>query len=403
MEAAPSCQRRYTLNFSFFEVLQSVGAKKDESYEWKDVIMLFLRYLARRKPSLFDPMNKSRVVCQDDPLGRVFGVASFTKDETRLLVRQQLCLVEDEALMASLPPLPPPGLEPGEQVKRGPTDPDADDPDSKRSRSEAGAAASAPAPAPAAGAGPSSGPGPSVTADLQRMDTLEATDGAMEETRETETDYDEAGDHRRTYAQELEPVDCTDYDSDGFSSSGEESDVESPLHLTVMAVWMDDVGMMADMETSESDAENADTWVCAAPKCRTTNKARKSRCDHCWKMRPDWVVGPRRKRQRRRQRAGLSEKMRRTTSTVAASSATASASPQDSVDTGFGGSQDGASTTADQTCIICCEKSRDAAIIHGLTGCQVTCYTCARKLWKKKDLCPSCRRSIEKIVYLRFG
>ena len=85
-------------------------------------------------------------------------------------MRQQLCLVEDEALMASLPPLPPPGLEPGEQVKRGPTDTDADDPDSKRSRSEAGAAASAPAPA--AGAGPSSGPGPSVTPELQRMDTL---------------------------------------------------------------------------------------------------------------------------------------------------------------------------------------------------------------------------------------
>ena len=61
--------------------------------------------------------------------------------------------------------------------------------------------------------------------------------------------------------------------------------MESPLHLTVLSVWMDDVGMLADLETSESDAENGDTWVCAAAKCRTTNKARKSRCDHCWRVR----------------------------------------------------------------------------------------------------------------------
>ena len=45
--------------------------------------MLFIRYLAKRKPSLLDPKNKSRVLCSDDPLGRVFGVDCFTKEETR--------------------------------------------------------------------------------------------------------------------------------------------------------------------------------------------------------------------------------------------------------------------------------------------------------------------------------
>ena len=47
------------------------------------VIMLFIRYLAKRKPSLIDPTNKSRVLCADDPLGRVFGVNCFTKEQTR--------------------------------------------------------------------------------------------------------------------------------------------------------------------------------------------------------------------------------------------------------------------------------------------------------------------------------
>lgn len=406
MEAGPvPTQRRYTLNEDFYKVLEGVGAERNKAYEWKDVIMLFLRYLAKRKPSLFDPDDKSRVMCQDDPLGTLFGVPSFTKDETRLLVRQQLSLVEDERLLAGLPPCPPTG--PGiEQVKRGPAL--DDDPDSKRSRPDAATEAAAAA---AAGAGPSAAAPPLPTAELHRMDTLETTDGGGADSApvpETESECDEADDHRRTYAHEMEPVGCTDLGESEDSSSGEsDAECRSPLELTVISVWVDD-GILADMETSDSDAENGDRWVCAAPSCRTTNKARRSRCDHCWRTRPDWVVGPRRKKRRRRERAGLPERLRRSNLPTAAAAA-ASTSTSDvsegrpgSVDTGYG-SQDTPLPAADQTCIICCEKGREAAIIHGRTGCQVTCYNCARILWKKKDLCPACRRSIEKIVYMRFG
>ena len=62
--------------------------------------------------------------------------------------------------------------------------------------------------------------------------------------------------------------------------------MESPLSLTMLAVWVDDVGMMADMETSESDSETSrDTWTCQKPECLHANSARKSRCDRCWAVR----------------------------------------------------------------------------------------------------------------------
>jgi len=54
-------------------------------------------------------------------------------------------------------------------------------------------------------------------------------------------------------------------------------------------------------------------------------------------------------------------------------------------------------------CVICCESPRGASIVHGRTACNVCCYNCARRLWKLKDRCPACRRTIQKIVYMRWG
>ena len=52
----------------------------------------------------------------------------------------------------------------------------------------------------------------------------------------------------------------------------------------MLAVWVDDVGMMADLDTSESDSENRDTLACPAPECQHANSAKKSKCDRCWKV-----------------------------------------------------------------------------------------------------------------------
>lgn len=50
-------------------------------------------------------------------------------------------------------------------------------------------------------------------------------------------------------------------------------------------------------------------------------------------------------------------------------------------------------------CIICCEKTANASIIHSKYAHQVTCYKCARKLQKQKKRCPICRRTIDRVVH----
>lgn len=50
------------------------------------------------------------------------------------------------------------------------------------------------------------------------------------------------------------------------------------------------------------------------------------------------------------------------------------------------------------TCLICTTRPKDASIIHGHTGHQVSCYKCAKKLRRRGRPCPVCRRPIQKII-----
>ena len=45
-------------------------------------------------------------------------------------------------------------------------------------------------------------------------------------------------------------------------------------------------------------------------------------------------------------------------------------------------------------CIMCQDRPRDAAIIHGQVSHQATCYQCAKTLMQRKQRCPVCRRKI---------
>jgi len=56
------------------------------------------------------------------------------------------------------------------------------------------------------------------------------------------------------------------------------------------------------------------------------------------------------------------------------------------------------STTATGLCGLCCQRPKNASLIHGRLGHQVCCYPCAKKLWKKRSQCPVCRRKVSQIV-----
>lgn len=52
----------------------------------------------------------------------------------------------------------------------------------------------------------------------------------------------------------------------------------------------------------------------------------------------------------------------------------------------------------DNICGFCMTRKKNAGIIHGRIIHQVSCYPCAKKLYKQRDPCPICRRKIEKIA-----
>ena len=52
----------------------------------------------------------------------------------------------------------------------------------------------------------------------------------------------------------------------------------------------------------------------------------------------------------------------------------------------------------DLLCNFCLSREKNAGIIHGRVIHNVCCYPCAKKLYKKRQPCPMCRRKIEKIA-----
>ena len=52
----------------------------------------------------------------------------------------------------------------------------------------------------------------------------------------------------------------------------------------------------------------------------------------------------------------------------------------------------------DDPCIICLTKPKTASLIHGSSGHQVCCFSCAKRLKRRGKVCPVCRRPIQKVV-----
>lgn len=54
-------------------------------------------------------------------------------------------------------------------------------------------------------------------------------------------------------------------------------------------------------------------------------------------------------------------------------------------------------------CNFCLSREKNAGIIHGGIIHQICCYPCAKRLYKRKQPCPMCRRRIEKISKIIVG
>lgn len=52
----------------------------------------------------------------------------------------------------------------------------------------------------------------------------------------------------------------------------------------------------------------------------------------------------------------------------------------------------------DNACLICMERVRNAALVHGEDMHSVTCLECATALVQAKGECPLCRRIVERVL-----
>ena len=60
-------------------------------------------------------------------------------------------------------------------------------------------------------------------------------------------------------------------------------------------------------------------------------------------------------------------------------------------------------TDNDKLCNFCLTREKTAGLVHGKVVHQVSCYPCAKKLYKQRQPCPICRRRIEKIVEVHIS
>uniref|UniRef100_A0A6J0T6I2 E3 ubiquitin-protein ligase Mdm2 n=1 Tax=Pogona vitticeps TaxID=103695 RepID=A0A6J0T6I2_9SAUR len=56
-----------------------------------------------------------------------------------------------------------------------------------------------------------------------------------------------------------------------------------------------------------------------------------------------------------------------------------------------------------EPCVICQTRPKNGCIVHGRTGHLMSCFTCAKKLKKRNKPCPVCRQPIEMIVLTYFS
>ncbi|KAH9499047.1 hypothetical protein Btru_005506 [Bulinus truncatus] len=208
--------------------------------------------------------------------------------------------------------------------------------------------------------------------------------------------------------------------ADGQLDVSVESDVSSTTSgkAAVVIVCETDVEYLADYSDTddESDPEltDGDKWFCEY--CKTKNPPLQRNCGGCWSVRQDWLGGS----YSTDDACTVSQESTTTddnncsqNSTLCAPDSASSSKVQghltpDSDDSREDIQVDGESMdlcddggkkskNAD-LCVICFSRKKTATLVHGKTGHQACCYTCAKKLKKQRRSCPICRKPIQKVI-----
>jgi len=277
----------------------------------------------------------------------------------------------------------------------------------------------------------------------------ESEDEAVEVDKETDNEEDEAVQEFDVYRIEYEPEEASDADEppnkpSGDNSSGESEIDDAVVIATVTQLLQDsDDSEGADASESENDftkcdLENLDSWTCM--ECKQPNTPYIRYCSACYKERKGWLPArpkPKKKRntlaiknrqlQKVKYERSLSEESTLTKTSIATSTSeenlpesqdsgfSEEVAPSSSTDAKIGNVETEISSDEEllqnrkkalitngkpiaDLCSLCYTRPKNACLIHGRTSHQLCCYPCAKRLYKKKQGCPVCRRKIEKIT-----
>ena len=349
-----------------------------EIFTFDELTRALSHYILDNRMRFFDDRNIKVALVDGDPLGVAFRVRAFHRTQVTSLLRSQLVWLPEE--LARLPPVQESiTTQPSLSLLNRGVAPDIPAPQSRPTANPSGtpAASASQARSEANSVAPQASAAPATQARPLNGNTT--PDPSYHTEYEVDSDQDAAEEEWR---QGLNRQDSSD---------------DSIVRDVVLSDKGDQAGCSftsASVHPEESDSEEETKGEPGKQKCVEcgSTQALANRCSDCWLRKKE--ATPRRRKPRKRRRSTLRRKEDEEKKQKR------EAEPQKPVEPVAGPSGQGQEKKKEEVdlCDICFSRPKDAGLVHGQITHQVSCYPCAKKTFKRKGVCPLCRRKIEKIT-----
>lgn len=437
-----STDKTYRVQPTFLEILRTVGAK-GEIFTLNQVFCFLKEYIRSRV--LYDIKDPRKVHCENDALGKAFGVNMFTLDDVMKLVMSKMQLegnvlpkVGEIATVHNACGSIDKSIE-----KRRLSDDLNSDSSAKRFRSSDVDYRCRSPMFLELGASPVYDSSTETVVSMQGYETSFAKDES-DDLWYLDDDLDSDDFDSDDVSVEFEVMSVTSSHEDEISNSDDSFIAEFADGDALIGRNDSDVEFWADQSDSEEhssdpDLCDADNWKCK--NCGLLNRPPLSRyCQKCWQVRQGWLPGKRKRapRSRRKRQRAVPTAMgpnsgspfssfQPFTSLEAMADGDVTSNSENVQDSNKGKEL---LTTAEQepslpssslpsgsssenriplrrsvsdcseqgSCMVCLTRPKNAILVHGRTGHQMCCYPCGKKLWETDKVCPICRRPINKVI-----
>ena len=353
-------------------------------YTYGEITRMLSNYILARKEVLFDQRNIQIALVADDPLGKVFEVNAFHRAQLNALLWKQLRPARVFTDQVS-------ERRQGRVVGNG-----------------------------TAGQGRTR-QGQRNNSSSEQAANSETPVQARRQTNEQRGEDTSSGINSRDHIGEYEIESSEDEDRPpqamgrgGEFSSPEDTDSdlrEAPWDSKVTTIEHEgknnkysgddeqEVGAAKDVRNQMTRPKAVDTTNKKCCGCRVLLPSAYPYCKKCWNIRKEWIPErPKRKRTTDSVKARKRAKLMSTERSVSESLVECTQVKSTTVmEIKQQLAKQGEPAAAD-LCTLCCQRDKNTLFVHGRIGHQLTCFPCAKRLWKKQAGCPACRRKISQII-----